>query len=117
MAAKDNAKRIWRKIFQELSDDGGNTIKWSAMEQALRKMRMDITVQELELFGNTKQVMDFNSFFSTIQSGVKRRVDACRSARMVSEKRKSASYDTNYETMLQTNFGGAQETFLTSGLC
>jgi len=89
----------WYRIFQTLSEDGGNTVKWNAMERALNKMKMDICVQELELFGLTQQVMDFTTFFKIIKSGVEQKRDICRGARMVESKRATTSYNTDYETV------------------
>ena len=101
MVGENNVKRIWRQIFQELSDDGGNTVKWKAMAQALGKMRMHISVKELEMMGLAKQVMDFDTFFSTIHSGVRKRLDIHCGARMVKSKREIVSYEKNYETEMQ----------------
>lgn len=89
----------WHRIFQTLSEDGGNTVKWNAMERALNKMRMDICVQELELLGLTRQVMDFTTFVKIIKSGMEQKRDICRGARMVESKRATTSYNTDYETV------------------
>ena len=91
-------KVIWQSIFSDLSEDGGRTLKWEKVAEALTAMNRRITVQELERMNLKRDVMDFDSFFAIIRDGCERRSIIAMVAAEVESKREKDSYRVDYET-------------------
>ena len=96
-----NKKVIWQSIFSDLSEDGGKTLKWEKVAEALSVMNMRITVQELELMNLKRDVMDFDSFFAIIRDGCEMRRNIAMGAAVVERKREKESYRDDYESTME----------------
>lgn len=96
-----NKKVIWQSIFSDLSEDGGRTLKWEKVAEALSVMNMRITVQELELMNLKRDVMDFDSFFAIIRDGCEMRRNIAMGAAVVERKREKESYRVDYESKME----------------
>ena len=96
-----NMKVKWQSIFSDLSEDGGRSLKWEKVAEALTAMNMRITLQELEFMNLKRDVMDFDSFFAIIRDGCERRRNIAMGAAVVESKREKDSYRVDYESTME----------------
>ena len=96
-----NMKVKWQSIFSNLSEDGGRSLKWEKVAEALTAMNMRITLQELGFMNLKRDVMDFDSFFAIIRDGCERRRNIVMGAAVVESKREKDSYRVDYESTME----------------